>query len=116
MNKNYYDEYIKLCSKLNDFTDSTTADVVRHNRAMTKLSKLYHVVEQEDKSFYLRLMNSDNERVKLTAAAHCLGHGVYIDKAMAIVEYLDKHGRTPGVSLDAHGILYVLNTRGYLKF
>ncbi len=116
VSKDYYSEYIKLCSRLNDFTCSTAAKVAKHNRAMDKLSRLYHEVEKEDKSFYLDLMNLDDERVKLTAAAHCLGHGIYIDKAISIVEYLDNHGTTPGVSLDAHGILYVLNTEGHLKF
>lgn len=116
MSKDYYGEYIKICSRLNDFTSSTAAKVAKHNCAMVKLSKLYHEVEKEDKSFYLDLMNLDDERVKLTAAAHCLGYGVYIDRAMSIVKYLDKRGTTPGVSLDAHGILYVSNTEGCLKF
>lgn len=116
MSKDYCKEYIKACSCLNDFTNSTTAQIAKHNRAMDKLSKLYHEVEDKDKSFYLVLLDSDNERVRLTAAAHCLGHGIYTDKAMSIVEYLDKHGSAPGVLLDAHGILYVLNTEGHLKF
>ena len=115
MKIDYKNEYLIYSSKLNDCT--TKRDVRIHNAAMRKLGKLYNIVKNEpDKSFFLDLLQDDNERTRMLAAAHCLGLGVYTSKAKRVLTQLSKNNGNPIVAFEAQATLDVWKQQGYLQF
>ena len=69
--------YVRLCSELfknkEDFTDKVKLKA--HNSAMAKLHKKCLELKNNiayATEFFTRLMQNNDERVRMTAAAHCL--------------------------------------------
>ena len=113
--KDYREQFTILCENLNK--GFTKEDVRKHNRSMKKLSHLYHEVEKEkDKSIYLDLLKHENESVRITAAAHCLGFGVYIPIAKMVLNEIAKKSTNSVEAFNAQAILDVYNEQGYLLF
>lgn len=107
--------YLSLCSHLNDCT--TKADVRRHNAAMKKLGRLYHQIEgEQDRSFLLALLENDDGRTRVLAAAHCLGLGVYLPEAKKVLSALAEAKADPVLAFEAKTTLDVWRQQGYLRF
>ena len=112
---NYLEKYKKLCAELTDATNKE--EVKQHNKAMKKLAKLFYEVEkQEDKSFFMELLEDENPRTNTLVAAHCLGLGVYEKEAKSILKRNSKIKDNPTVAFNAETTLEVYRNQGYLKF
>ena len=108
-------DYYKYCAELN--TGYTRTAVQKHNKAMRKLSRLFHEAElKEDRVFYLELLNSPDATVRLIAAAHCIGLGVYISEAETVLKKIARNGEQTKLAFDAQATLDVWKQQGYLTF
>lgn len=111
----YKEKYIALCSKLNDCTSK--ADVQNHNRAMKKLSKLFHAVEKvEDKTFLAELLSFEDKRTQEIAASHCLALNIYVNEAKKVLQVLSKCKTNPIIAFECQSILEVWEKNKYLTF
>ncbi len=115
MMTNYKEQYLLCCSNLNDC--KTKSDVKRHNSAMKQLGKLFYQIQSEqDKSFLLELLHTDNDRTKSLVAAHCLGLEIYVFEAKKVLLTLAKSKENPILAFEAQATLDVWEKQGYLKF
>ena len=119
--KNYSEKYKLYCADLDvdiDDEDYGSRERLRkHNNAMYKLSKLYHEIESiEDKSFLFKLLQSDDSCVKINVAAHCLGLGVYVKDALAVLKKESKNKQNRLLAFNAKSCLEVYKKEGSLKF
>lgn len=90
--KDYYTRFVELSlqqCKQDDYGDR--AKVRNHNVAWKKLIKLEEEMRQTgDDATLQRLLNHENERVKLNAAAFCLQLEILVEKSVLILkEVLD---------------------------
>ena len=115
-----YDEYIKkyieLCSELDDYSKE---GVKKHNKAMRRLAKLFHQLENDKELatvVYESLMNHSNQRVRLTAAAHSLGLNVNLSLAEKVLKEISFNSHEPLSRFNAEMTLQVWKEQGYLNF
>ncbi len=114
MKTDYKGLYYLYCEDLCDCTNKK--NVKKHNAAMKKLGNLYQLVKTEaDKSFYIELLNSNNDRTRLIVAAHCIGLGVYVSKAKKVLLSL-ADCNNPMIAFEARATLDVWKKQGYLEF
>ncbi len=107
--------YVLYCSQLNNCT--SRKEVKRHNSAMKKLGELYKiVVEEPNKSFLLELLQNNNDRVRVIAAAHCLGLNEYVEEAQEALSDVAINSNNQFISFEAKSTLDVWKQQGYLKF
>lgn len=115
MNKNYKEEYTIICGSLEDCTSKSK--VKKHNKAMKKLSRLFHeIAAVEDKSFLIDLLGDSNPRTRLIVAAHCLGLKAYVPQAVVVLKELSRDTSNPFISFEADATLNVWKKTGYLSF
>lgn len=115
MSMNYIERYRALCAELRDCTDE--AEVIKHNRAMKKLSALFREIGSvEDKCFMLELLKDADPRTRLLAASHCLGLNVYVPQASAVLKRLSKDKRRPIAAFEAAATLKTWKKNGGLDF
>ena len=82
--KSYYDLFVELslqCCTKNDYTDRLK--VKKHNVASKKLGKLQDEMKLNiSEDTWCVLLNHEDDRVKLNAAAACLQSEILIDQAV----------------------------------
>ena len=114
--ENYEAQFIALCLDCDEYTKE---GVRRHNRAVKKLSALYRNLE-EDKSFaeelYGRLLLHSDERVRSTAAAHCLGMNIHLSEAKATLRDIAANSPAPFARFNAETTLQIWESQGFLYF
>lgn len=112
---NYIAEYVSLCAALHNGYGKTS--VKKHNVAMKELEKLFHHAKHEqDKSFYLELLQNESSQVQLIAAAHCLGLNEYIREAKKVLRTIAKDKTNPELAFEAQATFDVWKEQGYLQF
>jgi len=112
----YLEKYVDLCLQLDEYTK---AGVKRHNNAMRKLSALFSEVASDKKlaeELFSKLMMLDDERIKATAAAHCLGLNLNLKKAEETLKNIAKNSKEPLARFNAEMTLEVWKEQGYLTF
>ncbi len=108
-------QYIFHCSALNN--GYAKKDVKKHNVAMKELAQLFHQAKTEqDKSFYLELLHSESNQIRLIAAAHCLGLNEYIGEAKKVLRSIAKDNTNPELAFEARATLDAWKAQGYLRF
>ena len=112
--KNYKEE---LTRWLNDLNYVKTDEEVRiHNRAMTKIGKLFKEIKLlEDKSFLRDLLYIDSKRAQVSVAARCIWLGVYVEEAIQILQKY-KDDENCQISLISEKLLERYEKNGYLTF
>ena len=112
--KNYKEE---LTRWLNDLNYVKTDEEVRiHNRAMTKIGKLFKEIKLlEDKSFLLELLYIDSKLAQVTVAARCIWLGIYVEEAIQILQKY-KDDENWQISLNSKVLLERYEKNGYLTF
>ena len=104
-------DYVFYGSMLNDCTSKTKSR--KHNKAMGQLSILYHKAEtMSDKSFYLELLDNEMPKIRTIVAAHCLGLGIYLDKAQEVLKEIAEYKNDPIMAFEAKATLEVWEKRG----
>lgn len=115
MMTDYKEQYLLYCKDLNNCF--TKDDVKKHNAAMKKLAKLFHLLKAEpERSFLLELLQNEDKQTRALVAAHCLDLGIYISEAKKILMVLAKDKRDPFMAFEAQSTLDVLKQQGYLDF
>ena len=119
--KNYSERYKLYCADLDiniDDEDYGSRERLRkHNNAMDKLSKLYHEIENvDDKSFLFEVLQSDDACVKINVASHCLGLGIYVKEALAVLKKESKSKQNKLLAFNAKSCLAVYKKEGSLNF
>jgi hypothetical protein len=112
----YMRKYVELCSDLDIYTKE---GVKKHNKAMKKLAKLFHQLEDDKKlaaEVYDSLMIHVDERVRATAAAHSLGLNVNLTKAQKVLKEIMQNSPEPLSRFNAEMTLKVWKEQGYLNF
>ncbi len=112
----YMKKYIELCSELDDYSKE---GVKKHNKAMKKLAKLFHKLEDDKKlaaEVYDNLMIHGDERVRATAAAHSLGLNVNLTKAQKVLKEIMRNSPEPLSRFNAEMTLKVWKEQGCLNF
>ena len=67
----------------------TAAEVRKHNRAMAQLSKLVAQISENPTladAVFGQLLKTQDRKVQLHAAVHCLKYGYHIDQAVCLLE------------------------------
>jgi len=116
MKEEFIEKYVKLCSKLDDYTEM---GVKRHNRAMKELSKLYYLLSEDKhmaEEILIILLDFDDERIKITAATHCLGLNINLTMAEKTLNNISHKSNVPLSRFNAEMILKTWKEQGYLKF
>ena len=112
--KNYKEELTRWLNDLNYV--KTDEEVKIHNKAMTKIGKLFKdIKELEDKSFLLDLLYIDNKRAQVSVAARCIWLGVYVEEAIQILQNY-KNDDNWQISLTSKTLLDRYEKNGYLTF
>jgi hypothetical protein len=112
--RNYKEELTKWLNDLNYV--KTDEEVKIHNRAMTKIGKLFkEITLLEDKSFLLDLLYIDKKRAQVHVAARCIWLGVYVEEAIQILESY-KNDDNWQISLTSKTLLERYEKQGYLTF
>ena len=113
--KDYKTKYLQYCEDLNNCL--TKKDVRKHNAAMKKLGKLFHLLKQEtEREFLLELLLNDNKQTRALVASHCLGLGIYTSEAKKVLMLLSKDKDDPYLAFEAKSTLEVWKEQGYLEF
>jgi hypothetical protein len=116
MKEEFIKKYVKLCSMLDDYNK---LGVKRHNRAMNELSKLYYQLNDDKvmaEEILITLLDFEDERIKATAAAHCLGLSINLAKAEKTLKNISQKSKEPLARFSAEMILKTWKEQGYLKF
>ena len=103
--KDYYNEYIKyatqLCSNNDDYGDRLK--VKAHNRAIKKLLSLEkEIMENNFTDVLAKLLQHEDERVKMNASDLCLVMNYNSEKAFEILKELSVHSSEALMLLDRH--------------
>lgn len=113
--KTLKEKYLLYCKDLN--TCYTKKEVRKHNAAMDKLGKLFHLLKEEtDREFLLELLQDENERTRCLVAAHCLGLEIYLSEAQEVLNQLKENSKDPQMVFEAESVLLVWKQQGYLTF
>ena len=112
--KNYKEELTRWLNDLNYV--KTDEEVKIHNKAMTKIGKLFKdIKELEDKSFLLDLLYIDNKRAQVSIAARCIWLGVYVEEAIQVLQsYINDDNWQ--IRLTSKTLLERYEKNGYLTF
>mgnify|MGYP003300155999 CR=1 FL=1 len=89
--KDYYDEYVKYATRLilNNDDYGNKSKVRAHNRAMKKLLLLEkEIIEANDTDLFDRLLQHEDERVKMYACNLCVTMNYNVDNALQILKEL----------------------------
>jgi len=116
MIEEYIKKYIELCLMLDEYNK---LGVKRHNKAMKELSKLYYQLNEDKKmaeEILDKLLNFEDERIKATAAAHCLGLNINLSKAEKTLKNISQKSKEPLARFNAEMTLTTWKEQGYLKF
>lgn len=119
--KNYIERYQLYCAELDvniDDEDYGSKERLRkHNNAMKKLSKLYYEIKElDDKSFLLELLQCSDSCVRINVAAHCLGLGIYVKEALAVLKKESRNKQNRLLAFNAKSCLEVYKDEGTLSF
>ena len=107
--KNYYNLFIKysnqLCSK-DDYINKQKVKI--HNKAMKNLIQIQREITNDIKNgavVLIKLLEHDNEKVRLNAAAQCLQIGIQQEKAIEVLKKIENNSTDKLCQLDARMIL-----------
>lgn len=105
--KDYYNLFVNLslqqCTK-NDYTNKFRVDA--HNKATKKLICLQSEMKKEDCMDTLRmLLNHNDDRVVINAAATCLQMNILVNQAISALERIIDSSGDPTICLSAKMLL-----------
>lgn len=105
--KDYYNLFVALalqqCRK-EDYADKSK--VKANNAAMAKLRKLRSEIQKNSKEEILStLLNHEDDRVQLSAAAACLDLNVYVEQAILTLKRISKASNDPTFRFSAKMLL-----------
>lgn len=105
--KDYYNLFVNLslqqCTK-NDYTNKLGVDA--HNRATKKLICLQSEMKKEDCTDTLcMLLNHNDDRVVINAAATCLQMNTLVNQAISVLERIIDSSGDPTICLSAKMLL-----------
>jgi hypothetical protein len=124
MSEKYYIEKVLSLCRRTGLGDYTNSDVARNNRAMTALYKLLHEVAKEPENYVSdlrKLLEHEEDNVRLYAACDCLDLGIDVERAKQIIREIGECGRGSGYEHDsdlrfnARMCLEVWEEQGYLN-
>ena len=109
--KDYYNLFIELslqqCAK-KDYANKTK--VRTHNAASKKLRQLQTEMEQNVSSdIWYTLLNYEDDRVKVNAAAFCLQKEILTEQAINVLKKITVFSEDPTISLSAKMLLQSVN-------
>lgn len=111
-----FEKYVKLCLQLGDYGRD---GVKKHNQAMKELAKIFHELKDDKKragNLYKQLMDHNDERVRIMAAAHSLGLNVNLVKAQKTLKKIKHDSADPETGFSAGMTLRIWQEQGYLNF
>lgn len=105
--KDYYNLFVALAlqqCKKEDYADKSK--VKANNAAMTKQRKLRSEIQRNGKEEVLStLLNHEDDRVQLSAAAACLDLNVYVEQAILTLKRISKASNDPTFRFSAKMLL-----------
>ena len=101
--KDYYNIFVDLCLQTCTQHDyRSTAKVLKHNRAMTKIIEITKEIDDTGNSaVFEELLNHEDERVRLNAAYDCLRTNISVRKACKELKRLAKKSKDASISFSA---------------
>lgn len=106
----YIKQFITLCRKTGNYDNKI--GVVRHNRAVKQLEKLHEEVKENKEmaeKIYNKLMNQEEESVRVTAASYCLAMNIKTEKAEEVLKEIIQKGKSPVERLEAKMTIKIWN-------
>lgn len=109
MNDEFIKRFINACTKLcKEKEDYTKTNVIKHNIAMKKLAEIYNELSNDKnnaKIVYNKLMNDNDESIRMMAAVHSLSLNINMDKAEEVLKEIIGNANNPIEKFNAEMIL-----------